>query len=278
MARTKDYWGTRIQRIFDERQKELAADELYRRVYERTYEAVNRLYEETQGQGLTRTQLYRSARFLSWRRDLMRQLDGLSGTLDDRMERVLKQAYKDAGLAAKESIGEKTVWTVQNRKMAEACVERKWAGDDFSGRIWKNRTELASTLEQGITSIILTGMGRNELLRELNDLKYRERFHPPDGASQSEIEKAYEAYLQRGRRQADCLVRTELMHTLNTAQIETYKSEGVNWLELDAEPTACMKCADVERHGPYPIGQIPWTIGHPNCRCTWLAVEDEDIK
>lgn len=278
MSRTNDYWSTRIQKIFDERQRQIAADDLYRAVYERTYEAVNRLYEESQGQGLTRTQLYRSARFLSWRRDLTRQLDGLSGTLNDRMERVLTQAYKDAGLAGKASIGKKTVWTVQNRKMAEACVNRKWAGDNFSGRIWKDRSELARTIEQGITGIVLTGMGRNELLRELNKLDYRERFHPPDGASQSEIEQAYEAYLQRGRRQADCLVRTELMHTLNTAQIETYKSEGVNWLELDAEPTACEKCRGVEDHGPYPIGRIPWTIGHPNCRCTWLAVEDEDLE
>ena len=278
MSRTNDYWNTRIQQIFDERRRQIAADELYRIVYERTYEAVNRLYEETQGQGLTRTQLYRSARFLSWRRDLARQLDGLSGTLNGRMERVLTQAYKDAGLAGKADIGKKTVWTVQNRKMAEACISRKWAGDNFSGRIWKNRGELARTVERGITGIVLTGMGRNELLRELNRLDYRERFHPPDGASQSEIEMAYEAYLQRGRRQADCLVRTELMHTLNTAQIETYRSEGVNWLELDAELTACEKCRGVEAHGPYPIERIPWTIGHPNCRCTWLAVEDEDVE
>lgn len=276
MSRTDDYWGTRVQKIFDTQSRKIAVDDLYQQVYDRTYEQVQRLYDATGGKGLTRTQLYRNARFLSFRRDLMHRLDNLSDKLTTSMERALLQAYKDAGLAAKESIGKKSVWTVQNRKMAEACVERKWAGDSFSGRIWSNRAELAQTVEKGITSIIITGMGRNELLRELNDLKYRDRFHPPDGATQSEIQKAYEAHLQRGRRQADCLVRTELMHTLNTAQIETYKSEGVSALELDAEPTACPKCQAVEAHGPYPIDRIPWTIGHPNCRCTWLAVEDDE--
>lgn len=273
-----EYWETRIQKIYDARSREIAVDELYKRVYNRLHEDVERLYRYGYTeQELTRTELYRSAKFLAFRRELSRDLTKISTRLDDQMSKALLQAYKDAGLAAKESIGHKSVWTVRNRKMAQACVERKWAGDNFSGRIWSNRDRLAREVEQGITNIIITGMGRSELLRELNNLDYRQRFIPK-GETQSEIEAAFEAYLQKGRRQADTLVRTELMHTLNTAQIETYQSESVHYLEFEIEPTACPKCVDIASGNPYRINAIPTVIGHPNCRCTWIPVEDEDVK
>lgn len=278
MAATNDYWDSRIQIIYDEHYKSLAVDDLYRAVYERLHSEVSALYFALKDRDLKRSELYKAARFLSFRSDLQRCLEDISGSMNDKMSRALVKAYKDAGLAAKDSLGKKSVWTVQNRHMAEACVTRKWAGDNFSGRIWKNRDQLAKQIEHGISTIVITGMGRNDLLRELNKTDYRERFVPPAGASQDEAEQLLEAYLQRGRRQADCLVRTELMHTLNTAQIETYRSEGVNYLEFDCEPTACPHCLDIAKSNPHPINKIPCTIGHPNCRCTWLAVEDEDVE
>lgn len=274
---SSEYWETRTQQIFDMRQKDMAVEELYRGVYRRFHSEVKQLYEELGKRDLKRSEMYRAAKFLSFRRQLQEHLTDISGSMNDKMSRALVKAYKDAGLAAKESIGAKSVWTVQNRKMAEACINRKWAGDSFSGRIWKNRNQLAKTVEKGICDIIITGRGRNELLKELNRTDYRERFTAPKGAPQEEIEAQLEAYLQRGRRQADCLVRTELMHTINTAQIETYRSEGVNYLAFECEPTACPECLAIAEGNPYPIDKIPCTIGHPRCRCTWLAVEDEDV-
>lgn len=278
MTAKNDYWDSRIQKIYDEHYKNVAVDNLYRAVYERLHREVSALYFALKDRDLKRTELYKAARFLSFRHDLQRRLRDISGTMNDKMSRALVKAYKDAGLAAKDSLGKKSVWTVQNKHMAQACVERKWAGDNFSGRIWKNREQLAKQIEQGISTIVITGTGRSDLLRELNKTDYRERFVAPDGASQDEAEQLLEAYLQRGRRQADCLVRTELMHTLNTAQIETYRSEGVNYLEFECEPTACPHCLDIAKGNPYRINKIPCTIGHPNCRCTWLAVEDEDVE
>ncbi|MDO5398259.1 MAG: hypothetical protein Q4G33_10040 [bacterium] len=274
---SSEYWETRIQRIFDKRQKEMAVEELYRGVYRRFHSEVKQLYEELGKRDLKRSELYRAAKFLAFRRQLQERLTDVSGSMEDKMSRELVRAYKDAGLAAKESIGAKSVWTVQNRKMAEACINRKWAGDSFSGRIWKNRNQLAKTVEKGICDIIITGRGRSELLRELNKTDYRKRFTTPEDAAQEEAEAQLEAYLQRGRRRADCLVRTELMHTINTAQIETYRSEGVNYLAFECEPTACPECMAIAAGNPYPIDKIPCTIGHPRCRCTWLAVEDEDV-
>ncbi|MGM9937483.1 MAG: PBECR2 nuclease fold domain-containing protein, partial [Candidatus Ornithomonoglobus sp.] len=57
-----------------------------------------------------------------------------------------------------------------------------------------------------------------------------------------------------------------------------YRSEGVNYLEFECEPTACPDCLAIAADNPYPINKTPCTIGHPNCRCTWLAVEDEDVE
>lgn len=274
---SSEYWETRTQQIFDKRERDIAVDNLYRSVYRRFHSEVKRLYEELSKRELKRSELYRAAKFLAFRRQLQEYLTDISGSLNDKMSRALIKAYKDAGLAAKDSIGVRSAWTVQNRKMAEACINRKWAGNNFSGRIWQNRDQLAWTVENGICDIIITGRGRNELLRELNKVDYRERFVAPKDAAQSEVEALLEAYMQRGRRQADCLVRTELMHTINTAQIETYRSEGVNYLEFECEPTACAECLEIAKGNPYPINKIPCTIGHPRCRCTWLAVEDEDV-
>lgn len=262
-AKKDDYWSRRIQLIYDKYQRELEIDSLYTNVYERMYNQVLELYNAYMGRELTRTELYRSAKFLSFRHDLSRKLDNVSIKTNKMLESALIKAYKDAGLAAKEELGRKSAWNLQNRKMAEACVQRKWAGEHFSGRIWKNRNELARIIEQGVTDAVLTGTSRGVLVKELTQEQYL---------------KDFKDNIQMGRRRANTLVRTEVMHTLNTAQIETYRSEGVNYLEFDCEPTACPLCLAVADENPHPINKIPCVIGHPNCRCTWLAVEDEDVE
>lgn len=258
-----DYWSRRIQKIYDKHSRELAIDTLYDDIYNRLYNQMLSLYKFLGNRDLTRTELYRSTKFLAFRRDLSQKLNNIAKKTNRRLEDDLTKAYKDAGLAAKEEIGKKNVWTVQNRKMAEACVQRKWAGEHFSDRVWKNRNELARTVERGITESIVFGTSRGKLVKEL---------------TQGQFLKDFEDNIQSGRARANTLVRTELMHVLNTAQIETYQSEGVNYLEFECEPTACEVCLEVASSNPYRIDKIPFAIRHPNCRCTWLAVEDENVK
>ena len=80
---------------------------------------------------------------------------------------------------------------------------------------------------------------------------------------------------------ADRIVRTELMHVLGVAQIDTYYADGikrVKWLaEIDGR--VCAACAglngkifDIEE---FVSGSRP-VIEHPNCRCTLLPVLDDE--
>lgn len=256
MAATKeqDYWNKRINKIFDARERDIQTRKIYREAYARMLSEVEEIYKAAEGREFTRTELYRFAKFLSFRRKAQGIAGDMGRQLDKDMERMLARAYKDAGLAAKETLGKPGVWSVINKKMAEACVERSWAGSHFSRRIWTNRDLLARAVENGVRDCILTGKGYTKLMHEIND-----RW----GVS---------------RRRTECLVRTELAHTLNTAQIEIYKSEGVKYLDFDCEPTACGECLDVAAGNPHRIDHLPGAVMHPNCRCTWLPVEDDDPR
>lgn len=227
---------------------------MYRKKYNEMVSEVERIYKATQGREFTRTELYRFASFLSFRRRVKSIAGEVGKELNERMESVLLAAYKDAGLAAKETLGRPSEWTVFNEKMAEACIERKWAGGHFSSRIWTNRDVLAQTVSSRVAECILTGKSYNGFMGEL---------HARWGVS---------------RRRSECLVRTELAHTLNTAQIETYRSEGIKYLDFDCEPTACSECLDVAVGNPHRIDRLPGAVMHPNCRCTWLPVEDDDPR
>mgnify|MGYP005781930071 CR=1 FL=1 len=249
-----DYWSKRINRIFDARERDMQTRKIYREAYTRMLSEVEEIYKAAEGREFTRTELYRFAKFLSFRRKAKSISGDIGRQLNKNMEQMLTRAYKDAGLAAKDALGKPSEWTVVNKKMAEACVEHKWAGSHFSSRIWTNRDLLAKTVENGVRDCILTGKSYTKLMHEINS-----RW----GVS---------------RRRTECLVRTELAHTLNTAQIETYKSEGVKYLDFDCEPTACGECRDIAAGNPHRIDKLPCVIRHPNCRCTWLPVEDDDPR
>lgn len=253
-AKETDYWSKRINRIFDARERDIQTRKIYREAYTRMLSEVEEIYKAAEGREFTRTELYRFAKFLSFRRKAKSISGDIGRQLNKNMERTLMQAYKGAGLAAKDALGKPSEWTVVNKKMAEACVERKWAGSHFSNRIWTNRDLLARTVENGVRDCILTGKSYTKLMHEINS-----RW----GVS---------------RRRTECLVRTELAHTLNAAQIETYKSEGVKYLDFDCEPTACGECLDIAAGNPHRIDKLPCVIRHPNCRCTWLPVEDDDPR
>ncbi len=254
MVKKNDYWAKRINQIFDENEKRIQTDYLYRQSYQRFREEIKQMYHDLDGRQLSRTELYRFAKFLAFRNKLANELRVIGTVQQTRMEKGLLRAYKEAGLCAKETLGKSSEWTILNRKMAEACVQRKWAGSHFSKRIWKNRNVLAQTVEQGVTDCIINGKSPNELIHTITE------------------------NWDAGRSRANTLVRTELAHTLNTAQVEIYDSEGVRYLDFDCEPSACQHCLDIAAGNPWKIDRIPCMIGHPNCRCTWLPVLDDDER
>ena len=240
------YWKSRYK-LLTEREKAVRLEKLYRESYKRIEKEIELLYSKLRhGENLSRTELYRFSAFIRFRRELQGISDNLVTELNRELTIQLMKAYKEAGLSAKHFLGKDRTWTSVNRHMAEACINKDWSGSSFSKRNWQNRDELAETIERGVTDCIINGRSKRDLKREI-----MQRYH----ASYS---------------RADCLVRTELQHTLNQAQIDTYKSEGVEMLEWLPEPGCCPLCAEMQAENPYPINSLPCTLRHPRCRCTWI--------
>ena len=85
-------------------------------------------------------------------------------------------------------------------------------------------------------------------------------------------------------KRAEVIARTESARVLNTSTLETYRPEGVQYVELigldDSE--TCDDCSDY-RDKPVPIDEA-LNIGviHPNCRCAWVeytgTVNQSEVK
>ncbi|MEG0904184.1 MAG: minor capsid protein [Lachnospiraceae bacterium] len=138
----------------------------------------------------------------------------------------------------------------------EELLQKPWRGDDFSSRLWKNQKKLAVSLN-------------NQLLLGLQQ-----------GKTTTEIAIAVSNIMRSSFNSAHTLVRTETMHYLNQASMQSYKDAGVKYVQIWAakDERTCEECGQYHEK-IYPIDKCPVLPFHPNCRCTIIPVTDEvDIK
>ncbi len=255
-SKSKEYWNSRIQDVYDEIYDRKTIRKIYRKAYYDVEADIKSLYDSLKDTGdISTTKLYQFERFISLKKELKNQAKYVKSTLDNEVTKTLTQAYKDTFDTVNHMVGKDRTWGVQNDKMVEAAVHKKWQGANFSERIWKDTDELARDVKAAITDCITRGVSKDVYVKQ--------------------IMKQYNA----GFSKADRLVRTELMHTINTAQIETYKMDGVTkveWYTADDE-RVCSDCGSM--HGRIfdikEVGNDVEVIAHPNCRCTYLPVIDD---
>lgn len=255
-SKSKEYWNSRIQDVYDEIYDRKTIRKIYRKAYYDVEADIKSLYDSLKDTGdISTTKLYQFERFISLKKELKNQAKYVKSTLDNEVTKTLTQAYKDTFDTVSHMVGKDRTWGIQNDKMVEAAVHKKWQGANFSERIWKDTDELARDVKAAITDCITRGVSKDVYVKQ--------------------IMKQYNA----GFSKADRLVRTELMHTINTAQIETYKMDGVTkveWYTADDE-RVCSDCGSM--HGRIfdikEVGNDVEVIAHPNCRCTYLPVVDD---
>ena len=72
----------------------------------------------------------------------------------------------------------------------------------------------------------------------------------------------------------EMIARTETARAINTGNLETYRSDGVEYVELMAAPNCCDDCLEIAMDTmkePVPVGEaLDEPCIHPNCRCTWV--------
>lgn len=148
-------------------------------------------------------------------------------------------------------------FALPNKKLMEKLMNEEWAGGNFSERLWENQKRLAMALN-------------SELLLGLQQ-----------GKTATEIAVAINGIMGKGFNAAHRLVRTESMHYLNSAALQGYKDRGVAhvriWAAIDER--TCETCGTDGYHGKiYPIEEAPVLPFHPNCRCTYLPVVEEEME
>ena len=192
---------------------------------------------------------------------LSANLDVQSAISDKLTDDYQAEIKRQAGI-----MGETTEGKLWTSKQVAKVVMTQTAGADFSKRIWANQDALKAELD----GIISTGIIRGESPRKMATL----------------LKAQIKDSVTNHKYVTERIARTESARVQYTAQIDTIKKNGYQFVQWFAEPKACATCRAIARkdngygEGIYKIDKVPLIPDdtHPNCRCaiseTWVEGED----
>lgn len=140
----------------------------------------------------------------------------------------------------------------------QAAIATKWAGSNYSDRIWKNTKKLAESLEEVITQGLMIGQ------------------------SIRDMELALEAKVDSGRYNINRVIRTEVNHCCNQGTLMSYKAAGtlryIYLATLDMRTSSICRSLDKEVFfvSKAEVG-VNFPPMHPNCRSTTMAYPEDGI-
>lgn len=195
--------------------------------------------------------------------DAQYQMENLYAEIQSTFKASLGSAYEDAYYQTifdlQKGIGYGSPFDKLNAKLIEKAVAEKWLGDNYSGRIWKDKDRLQISLEKIIPSGIALGQNPREIGKEI--------------ASQLNVRKS------SGER----LARTEFNKIANDATYDGYTAAGVERYQFLAtlDNRTSEECGAMDGEifelKDKMIG-INWPPLHPNCRSTTIPYfEDSEV-
>lgn len=139
----------------------------------------------------------------------------------------------------------------------KAVLKSKWSGLNYSERIWNGTQNLADTLKAEMLAAFMSG------------------------ASVSETSQIIRDKFQSSAYAARRLVRTETNFIANQAEMETYKSLGVEEYQYIAtlDTRTSKPCRELDGRVFNLENAVPgknYPPMHPNCRSTTIAYDAED--
>ena len=123
----------------------------------------------------------------------------------------------------------------------------------FSDRLWANQDALKAKLDVVISDGIIQGQNPRKMARRLK----------------SEVKDT----VTNQRYVTERIARTESARVQFTAQMNSIKANGYEYVQWFTEIKACSECQAIERKdngwgpGIYKISKVPEIPVHPNCRC-----------
>jgi SPP1 gp7 family putative phage head morphogenesis protein len=177
----------------------------------------------------------------------------LTGAYQDGFYRTMFDIQKQAGFGVS--------FTTPGGKQLEMAIRERWAGQNYSDRIWTNKNKLIIQLEQMLSQEFVRGRGPREVAKDFSD-KMQTSYH-----------------------NAQRLIRTELNYISNKGTMKAYEeSEVVDRYQYLA--TLDSRTSDICREMDGKVfttkeGQIGVNIPplHPHCRSTTIPYfEDDEIS
>lgn len=272
MARTSkrsaEYWADRLSRQ-NQRMGDKTVEEIETRLrqYYRAASAditreaeglYNKLLAEAGDQPVRMNDLYRLDRLYHLQTKIHKRLQELGGreieTMDDRL-RKLAELVDQNTVSGLPDAAKNSPWAVLPREEAEAIANRIWCADgqNWSDRIWKNKTALQQRLEKGLVDSVVRGAKSDDLTKTLmRDFGV-------------------------GYREASRIARTETTHVRAEAEAAALEREGYDRYRFvnATDGRTCDECGRLngktfrlsERRAGVNFPPI-----HPNCRGRAVAV------
>lgn len=280
MKASADYWRERAEANMDAAQDMAAArlkriGRAYRQAEADLTEQVDKIIGRYAGRmGLSREEAerylhapfdensraygYRMTRAEALRKAAQEQAEKLERKLRGEMDAQWSGAASESARRA-EKLTAGISFTSPNMGGVRRALDMRWSGASYSQRIWANTRQLAELLDKEITAAFMSGKTNAAIARTV-----AERF-------------------QVSFAQAERLVRTETSYVENQAAIARYADAGCEEVEFltARDSRTCPVCAG---HNGARVKIAEARAGenvpplHPWCRCTVVAVVEDDIQ
>lgn len=247
------YWGERLEDLThsiedkgEEKILKLMAKE-YKRSNDELKRIVTDLYLELLEAGeVSTTKLYQYNRAEKLSKAISRELSRLGEEQIEVLNQQLHDAFiQMAGATASEYI---IPFSMPSNDAVRQLVATEWAGRHFKDSVWADKEKLLQALNKSVRDCIALGYSKDKAIVQIMSIT------------------------GNNYRNASRLVRTELMHILNSANDEVAKQGGFKqkvWKTAKDERT-CSTCGELE-NAVYPLEAE--TYSHPNCRCTFIYIK-----
>lgn len=177
-----------------------------------------------------------------------------------RYAEAIKETYNRNMFDIQKGLGFQFQFNAIDNKTINLMLKEKWVDKgNFSTRIWKNNEKLGEYLKTQLSAASLSGKSVQKISSDLAH------------------------YMQVGMSQATTLVRTEMNHFANEAEMMAYQELDIEEYQFIAtlDKVTCMHCAKLDKRkfkvSERKIG-FNYPPIHPNDRCTTIAVLDDDVK
>ncbi len=249
-----DYWQARLSDSIFKKNTKKAEQKIikyYKQANKTIQSEISDLYVKMLSDGeISANTLYSFSRYRQLQDKIQKELYKLGNKEVETMQLTLLDSYKEIYIKTNKGLGIETSWTILNENFAKELVNSNFKDAKFSDRIWNNKSKLKQHIEKNIVDTVIAGQSKDRAV--------------------SKIMESFNV----GFNDANRIVRTETMRTLNAGQQQSYIDNGytrVEWLVED-DDRLCDECEPLAGR-IFDINDVP-SIVHPGCRCTFIPVLD----